>query len=266
MDFDLSQKTFDSLREFGWPIKSDWTRQLTNFFESPNWQSLVSKIQTERRNETVYPSVENTFRAFELTPYSTAKVVILGQDPYHGEGQAHGLCFSVTSGIKPPPSLRNILKELNSDLNVSDSPIDDGKKTPSTPSGNLEAWARQGVFLLNTVLTVRKANANSHAKHGWLKFTDFVIQKLSEREQPLVFLLWGKPAEKKQALIDSRHFVLTAPHPSPLSAHRGFFGSKPFSRINEILESLGSPVIDWQLENSSLHNDHSSHQTSLPIR
>ncbi len=232
----------DSLHSFGWPVDSDWTPQLKSFFQSATWEEIRSLVETERRQHTVFPSPNNVFRAFELTPYASTRVVILGQDPYHGPDQAHGLCFSVMHGTKIPPSLRNILKELHSDIGMSKS--DDRS---SQPNGCLESWASQGVFLLNTVLTVRQASANSHRKFGWLKFTDHVIRKLNEHDEDLIFVLWGKPAEKKRTLIDQRHHVLIAPHPSPLSAHRGYFGSRPFSKINEILTSQSSPAIDWEL-------------------
>ena len=176
------------------------------------------------------------FNAFRLTGYNDVKAVILGQDPYHGLGQAHGLSFSVREECRLPPSLKNIYKELQSDLSV-DQPT----------QGNLESWARQGVLLLNTVLTVREGEANSHRKRGWENFTDCVIKTLSQRKQPVVFLLWGKPAQSKASLIADRHIILTAPHPSPLSAYRGFFGSRPFSKTNAALAKIGQSPIDWTL-------------------
>ena len=177
------------------------------------------------------------FNAFKITPYKSIKAVILGQDPYHEPGQAHGLCFSVKEGTKLPPSLVNIYKELYSDLGIEPS-----------ESGDLTAWAKQGVLLLNTTLTVRRGVANSHSKCGWTEFTDEVIKKISEREKPVVFILWGGNARAKKSLIDlSRHFVIESAHPSPLSCYNGFFGSKPFSRTNEYLKSIGETPIDWRL-------------------
>ena len=177
------------------------------------------------------------YEALELTPYEKVKVVILGQDPYHGVNQAHGLSFSVQPGVKIPPSLNNIYKELQSDLGIS--PV---------KHGNLVSWAKQGVLLLNTVLTVREGQAYSHRDKGWEILTDKIIEKLNEREKPIVFILWGKPAQEKMKMIDkSRHIILTSAHPSPLSAHRGFLGSKPFSKTNDALMALGETPIDWQL-------------------
>lgn len=177
------------------------------------------------------------FEALELTPYEKVKVVILGQDPYHGANQAHGLSFSVQPGVKIPPSLNNIYKELQSDLGIK--PVN---------HGNLVSWAKQGVLLLNTVLTVREGQAYSHRGQGWERLTDTIIEKLNEREQPVVFILWGKPAQEKMKMIDkSKHIILTSSHPSPLSAHRGFLGSKPFSKTNDALLALGEQPIDWQL-------------------
>jgi len=185
----------------------------------------------------VYPSEEELFSAFRLTPYDEVKVLLLGQDPYHGPGQAHGLAFSVQPGVKPPPSLVNIFKELQSDLGL-----------PKPKDGSLVPWSKQGVLLLNAVLTVREGQANAHEGKGWERFTDAVIQKVSDKKEPVVFLLWGSYAQKKEALIDtSRHVILKAPHPSPLSAKRGFFGSKPFRLINEALEKAGRGPIDWRL-------------------
>ena len=217
-----------------WPKSSDWTKQLIDHFESPSFQSLSDFVAAEYVTRTVFPAKENIFRAFELTSFAETKVVILGQDPYHGPGQAHGLSFSVQGDIKLPPSLRNIFKELASDLDCD----------PPT-SGNLTAWAKQGVLLLNTVLTVRAAEANSHRKRGWEAFTDNVITSLNDHPQPVVFILWGKPAEKKSALIDDRHCKIISPHPSPLSAHRGFFGSRPFSAANSALKKFSRDKIQW---------------------
>lgn len=218
-----------------WPSESDWTPRLESHFQSPGFVSLCEFVDSQRETETVYPSVDNVFSAFRLTSFAETKVVILGQDPYHGPNQAHGLSFSVEGEMKLPPSLRNIFKELADDLNVE-----------APTSGNLSAWADQGVFLLNTVLTVRDGEANSHRKQGWEKFTDEVIRQLNEQPEGVVFVLWGKPAEKKTSLIDqSRHEIIASPHPSPLSAHRGFFGSKPFSKSNEALARLGRSAIEW---------------------
>lgn len=179
----------------------------------------------------------HVYEALELTPYEEVKVVILGQDPYHGVNQAHGLSFSVQPGVKTPPSLVNIYKELKNDLGIE--PVS---------HGNLVTWAKQGVLLLNTVLTVREGQAYSHRGKGWEQLTDAIIEKLNERDKPIVFILWGKPAQEKMKMIDkSRHIIITAPHPSSLSAHRGFFGSKPFSKTNDALLALGETPIDWQL-------------------
>jgi uracil-DNA glycosylase len=199
-------------------------------------------MTAERASQDVYPAEEKVFNAFRMTPYGETKVVILGQDPYHGAGQAHGLSFSVEGETTLPPSLKNIYRELADDI---------GCQTPAT--GDLSSWARQGVFLLNTVLTVRDGEPNSHRKQGWEKFTDFVIEQLNRHPQCLVFLLWGKPAEKKATLIDpSRHAVIVSPHPSPLSAHRGFFGSRPFSKANAALASTGRETIDWAVKQAKL--------------
>ena len=218
-----------------WPVDSDWNSALAESFDSDWFGSLQEFLDRERESKTVYPPVAEVFRAFELTSLADTRVVILGQDPYHGAGQAHGLCFSVCESIsKLPPSLKNIYKELAADLNC---------EIPQ--HGNLESWARQGVLLLNTVLTVRESAANSHRKQGWEKFTDAVIECVGNRPQPCVFILWGKPAEKKLSLIGEHHATIVSPHPSPLSAHRGFFGSCPFSKANQALERFGSKSIDW---------------------
>lgn len=222
----------------GWPTESDWTETLDSALASPDFLELFRFIEQERLSQTIYPSEQNVFNAFRLTSYAQTKVVILGQDPYHGPNQAHGLSFSVEEGNKLPPSLRNIFKELSADLNI-----------PTPITGNLTPWAEQGVFLLNTVLTVQESQANSHRKRGWERFTDQVIQKLDEHARPLIFVLWGKPAEKKANLINQdKHIILSAPHPSPLSAYRGFFGSQPFSKINRELTLRGIKGIDWQLK------------------
>jgi uracil-DNA glycosylase len=219
----------------GWPIRSDWTTRLNAHFQAPGFQKLCTFVEQERQSQTVYPSAENVFTAFRLTSYAETKVVILGQDPYHGPRQAHGLSFSVENDMKLPPSLNNIYREFCDDL---------GLESPA--SGNLTMWAKQGVFLLNTVLTVRQGQANSHRDQGWESFTDEVIAQLNARSDGVVFILWGKPAEKKAELIDRhRHVIITSPHPSPLSAHRGFYGSRPFSKANEALQKLGRPQVVW---------------------
>lgn len=218
-----------------WPIDSDWTDALASQFESDWFQALSEFVSEQRSEAIVFPPAEETFNAFRFTSLATTRVVILGQDPYHGPGQAHGLCFSVRDSVtKLPPSLKNIYKEMASELEC---------EIPQ--HGNLESWAKQGVLLLNTVLTVRESEANSHRKKGWEKFTDAVIRCLGQRESPCVFILWGKPAEKKLPLIGGQHLSIVSPHPSPLSAHRGFFGSRPFSRTNEALSSFGQMPIDW---------------------
>lgn len=218
-------------------LKNDWADRLNGEFAKPYYKELRKFLIEEYRTRTVYPDMYDIFNALHFTPYAETKVCILGQDPYHGPGQAHGLSFSVKPGVPPPPSLQNIFKELHSDIGC---PIPD--------HGCLEHWARQGVLLLNTVLTVRRGEANSHQGRGWERFTDRVIQELSEREQPVVFILWGRHARSKTAMIDTkRHFVIESPHPSPLSAHYGFFGSKPFSRANEYLRQAGMAPVDWEI-------------------
>jgi uracil-DNA glycosylase len=218
-----------------WPIDSDWTAALDAELKSEWFQSLTDFVVQQRAEATVYPPAADTFNAFQWTSLADTRVVILGQDPYHGAGQAHGLCFSVLESVsKLPPSLKNIYKEMAADL-----------KCEIPTVGNLESWARQGVLLLNTVLTVRESEANSHRKKGWEKFTDAVIKRIGERETPCVFILWGKPAEKKLSLIGEQHTTIVSPHPSPLSASRGFIGSRPFSRTNEALAAFGQTPIDW---------------------
>jgi uracil-DNA glycosylase len=218
-------------------LPADWKRVLKDVLASPEFADLEAFVAQERREETVFPSEEDLFSAFRLTPYENVKVLLLGQDPYHGPGQAHGLAFSVQPGVKPPPSLVNIFKELQSDVGA-----------PKPKDGSLVPWAEQGVLLLNAVLTVRQAEANSHARHGWEHFTDAVIQKVSDKPGRVVFILWGSYAQKKKALIDtSKHVILEAQHPSPLSAKKGFFGSKPFTRTNEALAERGLEPIDWTL-------------------
>ncbi len=212
-----------------------WQEILKDELQKPYMQELAQFVRQERLSGVpVYPSQANIFNAFNLTPYEEVKVVIVGQDPYHGPGQAHGLCFSVPHGVPPPPSLINIYKELQSDLGI-----------PRPNNGCLESWAKQGVFLLNAALTVRHGKAQSHYSKGWEQFTDAVIQKLCERQEPIVFLLWGRFARNKCAHIAPHHFILQAPHPSPLSAHNGFFGCKHFSKTKQILTSLNKPTINW---------------------
>lgn len=222
------------------PVKNDWLPILQEQTNTPSYQVLKEFLVQEYQETIVYPEMHHIWQAFEWTPYNEVKVVILGQDPYHGPNQAHGLSFSVLPTVKIPPSLVNIYKELESDLGIS--PVN---------HGYLESWAKQGVLLLNTVLTVRKGQAHSHKGKGWETLTDAVIKKLSDRDQPIVFILWGNPSIKKRALIDeSKHVVLTSVHPSPLSAYRGFFGSKPFSKANETLIKFGEEPINWQLPES----------------
>ena len=218
-------------------IHNSWQTILTDEFEKEYYQKLRNFLKKEYTTQKIHPDMYHIYEALELTPYEKVKVVILGQDPYHGVNQAHGLSFSVQPGVKSPPSLNNIYKELQSDLGIS--PV---------KHGNLVSWAKQGVLLLNTVLTVREGQAYSHRGKGWEILTDKIIEKLNEREKPIVFILWGKPAQEKMKMIDkSRHISLTSAHPSPLSAHRGFLGSKPFSKTNDALMALGETPIDWQL-------------------
>ncbi len=216
-------------------IEESWKRVLMDEFNKPYFVALKEFLVEEKKKYMVYPEGKNIFNAFAYTPFDAVKVVIIGQDPYHGPGQAHGLSFSVPEGIQKPPSLVNIFKEIKNDV---------GKEIPD--SGNLESWARQGVMLLNATLTVRANQAGSHQKHGWEQFTDSVIKTLSEQKTGLVFLLWGRFAQDKAALIDqSKHHVLKAAHPSPLSAYNGFFGCKHFSKTNEILRAQGKEPIQW---------------------
>lgn len=218
-------------------LPEGWRGVLEEEPHKPYFQNLVAFLQAERRQHTVYPPEEEVFAALEFTPYARVAVVILGQDPYHGPGQAHGLSFSVRPGVRLPPSLRNILKELRDDLGV-----------PVPEHGCLTRWAEQGVLLLNTVLTVRAGEPLSHRGKGWETFTDAVIRQLNARPDPVVFVLWGTPARQKARIIDiTRHPVIAAPHPSPLSARNGFFGSRPFSSVNAALRALGKPGIDWRL-------------------
>jgi uracil-DNA glycosylase len=217
--------------------RTDWNPVLRAELAQPYWPALQAFVAEERAQHPVYPPPHEVFAALHLTPYAEVKVLILGQDPYHGAGQAHGLCFSVRPGVPVPPSLANIYKELQSDLGIE-------------PPGHgcLEAWARQGVLLLNATLTVRARSAASHQGKGWETFTDAVIRAVNEKPERVVFLLWGASARKKRALVDtSRHVVIESPHPSPLSAHNGFFGSRPFSRANAALEEAGRTPVDWRL-------------------
>jgi uracil-DNA glycosylase len=219
-------------------IEDSWKEVLKAEFEMPYFLEISRFLKSEKAaGKTIYPSGPFIFKAFNSTPFQKVKVVIIGQDPYHGEGQAHGLCFSVQKGIKPPPSLVNIYKEMKSDLGV---------EPPA--HGCLQSWAEQGVFLLNAMLTVEKDLPASHQKIGWQNFTDSAIKKLSEERTNLVFILWGAFAQQKALLIDTtKHLVLKSPHPSPFSADKGFFGSKPFSKTNQWLESKGITSINWQL-------------------
>ncbi|MEK7226960.1 MAG: uracil-DNA glycosylase [Bacteroidota bacterium] len=219
-------------------IEPSWKERLKDEFSKPYFQQITLHIKTEKSpGKTIYPPGSVIFNAFNTTPFGKVKVVILGQDPYHGPGQAHGLCFSVQNGVPPPPSLINVFKELHSDVGV---PIPD--------HGNLTHWAEQGVFLLNASLTVRAAEPMSHSKIGWAEFTDAVIKKISAEKKHVVFLLWGKFAQEKRALInEGKHCILRSVHPSPLSASAGFFGCKHFSKTNEYLISKGIDPIDWKL-------------------
>ena len=216
---------------------SDWNAPLAPLFEDEKYKQIRAFLIDEYKNRVIYPDMRDLYNCFRFTPFKDLRVVLLGQDPYHNVGQAHGLCFSVQDGIPFPPSLVNIFKELKSDL---------GFDIPK--SGNLTKWANEGVLLMNTSLTVREHQANSHAKCGWAWFTDSVIKIISEQKENVVFILWGGNARSKKPLIDTKkHCIIESAHPSPLSAYNGFFGSKPFSRTNEYLESNGLPPIDWNL-------------------
>ncbi len=218
-------------------IDNDWLEPLSPEFKKPYYKKLYETVVSEYRTTKVFPPKDDIFNAFLLTPLAKVKVVILGQDPYHNDGQAHGLSFSVKPGIEIPPSLKNIYKELHDDL---------GCDIPD--SGCLTKWAEQGVLLLNTVLTVRAHQANSHRNIGWEEFTDAAIRVLNREDRPIVFMLWGAPAGRKAEMLDNpRHLVLKSPHPSPLSAHRGFFGCRHFSKCNEFLKANGEEPIDWQI-------------------
>ena len=221
-------------------LPPSWQAVLGDELDKPYFRKLEAFVAKARATQEVFPPADEVFAAFEHTPFNSVRVMILGQDPYHDNNQAHGLCFSVRRGIKIPPSLRNLYKELESDIGV---------KPPD--HGCLQAWADRGVMLLNTVLTVQAHKANSHRKQGWEKFSDRVIEVLAAREDPLVFVLWGKPAQKKLPLIErhgAHHEILVAAHPSPLSARNGFFGSKPFSKVNAALAGWGNPPIDWSVD------------------
>ena len=219
-------------------IQNDWLDALKEEFRQPYYKKLFQTVNEEYRTRQIFPPADDIFNAFHLTPLHEVKVVILGQDPYHGEGQAHGLCFSVSPGVDIPPSRVNIYQELHDDL---------GCTIPN--HGCLTKWAKQGVLLLNTVLTVRAHQANSHKGIGWEEFTDAAIRKLNEQDRPIVFMLWGRPAQAKKSMLHNpKHLILEAPHPSPLSAYRGFFGSRPFSQANRFLEAQGVEPVDWQIE------------------
>ncbi len=221
------------------PISNDWLTPLKPEFSKPYYKKLYQTVNEEYRTHLIFPPADDIFNAFAFTPLSEVKAVILGQDPYHGDGQAHGLCFSVKPDVEIPPSLVNIYKELQDDC---------GCYIPN--NGYLTKWAKQGVLLLNTVLTVRAHQANSHRGIGWEEFTDAAIRILNEQDRPIVFILWGRPAQMKKAMLNNpKHLILEAPHPSPLSAYRGFFGSRPFSRTNKFLQQHGIEPIDWQIEN-----------------
>lgn len=222
-------------------FKNDWGELLEPEMQKPYYRELREFLKKEYFDSgaRIYPDIYSIFNALHFTSYGDTRVVILGQDPYHEPGQAHGLSFSVLPGVQPPPSLQNIFQELQADL---------GCAIPN--NGCLKPWADQGVLLLNAVLTVREHRAASHQGKGWEQFTDHIISLLNEREKPLAFILWGSPARRKKAMITNpQHFIVESPHPSPLSAYRGFFGSRPFSRVNEFLKSTGQPPIDWQLPN-----------------
>lgn len=219
-------------------ITNDWLTDIGKEFHKDYYKELYQFVKNEYTGYEVFPQSDDIFSAFHLTPLSKVKVVILGQDPYHNVGQAHGLCFSVKPDVDIPPSLVNIYKELHDDL---------GCKIPN--NGYLVKWAEQGVLMLNTVLTVRAHQANSHQGRGWEEFTDAVIKAVNDQDRPIVFILWGRPAGNKKSMLNNpKHLILQAPHPSPLSSYRGFFGSKPFSKTNQFLESNNIAPIDWQIK------------------
>lgn len=220
-------------------LPESWYERLAGEIEQPYFQKLMHFVDAERQEYTIYPPESDVFSALKLTPYEQVKVLLLGQDPYHDENQAHGLCFSVKPGIKTPPSLVNMFKEMRSDIGA-----------PIPNNGYLIPWAQRGVLMLNAVLTVRAHTPNSHKNHGWEQFTDAIISEVNKKEQPVVFILWGAYAQKKRVLIDAqRHHIIEAAHPSPLSARNGFFGSKPFSSVNQALRESGEAEIDWQIPN-----------------
>ncbi len=217
-------------------IEKSWKFRLKEYFNSKKFENLANFVKNEYRNNIIFPEPKDLFNAFNKVPFEKVSVVIIGQDPYHGIGQAHGLCFSVKTGVPLPPSLKNIYKEIESDLGIKKNFTD----------GNLENWANQGVFLLNSVLTVKKGIAGSHANKGWEEFSDYVIEKLAKEKENLVFMLWGNYAKKKGNVIDkNKHLVLIAPHPSPFSAYGGFFGCKHFSKANDYLQKHGKQKINW---------------------
>jgi uracil-DNA glycosylase len=227
-----------------WELPPSWAGVLADEIQQPYFQQLRKFVEDERRQFDVYPPADEMFQAFTLTAYSKLRVVLLGQDPYHDQGQAHGLCFSVRPGVPLPPSLVNIFRELRDDVGC-----------PVPDHGCLTAWARQGVLLLNTVLTVRAHQPHSHRGQGWEQFTDAVIRKVNQKRRAVVFVLWGRPAQQKRSLVDAtRHAIIQAAHPSPLSVHRGFSGSRPFSSVNRLLIERGRPPIDWQLPREPLTN------------
>ena len=223
-------------------LNPDWKAFLKDELNSNTFQAIISKLESERKHHTIFPENEVLFNAFNQTNIDDLKVVVLGQDPYHGKGQAHGLSFSVPNGGRIPPSLRNIFKELKADLNL-----------PISQNGNLNTWAEQGVLLLNSTLTVREKQAGSHQKLGWEDFTDSIIKKIADKKEGIIFLLWGAFAQKKSILInDKKHYILTTTHPSPFSAYRGFLGCKHFSKTNEILVNNKKQPINWKLCSESL--------------
>ena len=225
------------MKKLNLQLNSDWKTFLKEEIKSDDFKKIISELSAERKHHTIFPENEMIFNAFNQTNIDELKVVILGQDPYHGRGQAHGLSFSVPEGVKTPPSLRNIFQELKSDLNL-----------PISNNGNLSTWAEQGVLLLNSILTVREKEAGSHQKIGWEIFTDSIIKKISNEKQGIIFLLWGAFAQKKSVLInEKKHYILTTTHPSPFSAYRGFLGCKHFSKTNEILIKNNKQPINWKL-------------------
>ena len=219
-------------------IGNDWDEKLKVIWDSEGFKKFYQLVEDEYQNKTIFPPKDHIFEALKLTSYKDTRVVIVGQDPYHGEGEAHGLSFSVQKGVKVPPSLQNIYKELNDDLGI-----------PPKNNGDLTNWAKSGVLMLNAVLTVIKDTPASHRKLGWERLTDYIIKTLNEKEEPVVFILWGNFAKEKMSLItNSHHLILTSPHPSPFAARYGFFGSKPFSKTNEFLKSKGLKEIEWDLD------------------